>query len=83
MAPALSANVNITALLKKAGCKTFVNLITDTVVLKVFQSAAAKGLTVFALSDEAFKATGVLDLNGLEAPLPNEAHHSDLRTRCS
>ncbi|KAI3731916.1 hypothetical protein L1987_63108 [Smallanthus sonchifolius] len=64
-APAPSADVNITGLLEKAGCKTFVKLITDTGVLKVFQSAAAKGLTVFAPSDEAFKAAGVPDLSKL------------------
>ncbi|KVH97207.1 fasciclin-like arabinogalactan protein 8 [Cynara cardunculus var. scolymus] len=64
-APAPSADVNITGLLEKAGCKTFVKLITDTGVLKVFQTAAAKGLTVFAPSDEAFKAAGVPDLSKL------------------
>lgn len=58
-------SVNITGLLEKAGCKTFVKLITDTGVLKVFQSASAKGLTVFAPSDEAFKAAGIPDLSKL------------------
>ncbi|KAF5756832.1 putative fasciclin-like arabinogalactan protein [Helianthus annuus] len=64
-APAPSADVNITGLLEKAGCKTFVKLITETGVLKVYQLAAAKGLTVFAPNDEAFKAAGVPDLSQL------------------
>ncbi|PWA68359.1 FASCICLIN-like arabinogalactan protein 8 [Artemisia annua] len=64
-APAESANVNITGLLEKAGCKTFVKYITDTGVLKVFQMAAEKGLTLFAPNDEAFKAAGVPDLSKL------------------
>ncbi|KAD7117224.1 hypothetical protein R6Q59_006198 [Mikania micrantha] len=64
-APAPSADVNISGLLDKAGCKTFAKLITDTGVLKVYQTAAANGLTVFAPSDEAFKAAGVPDLSTL------------------
>nr|XP_043626391.1 fasciclin-like arabinogalactan protein 10 [Erigeron canadensis] len=64
-APAPSADVNITGLLEKAGCKTFVKLITDTGVLKVFQKAAGNGLTIFAPSDEAFKAAGTPDLSTL------------------
>ncbi|KAF8379347.1 hypothetical protein HHK36_028781 [Tetracentron sinense] len=65
-APAPSASdVNITALLEKAGCKTFVSLIVSTGVLKVYQSSVEKGLTMFAPSDEAFKAPGVPDLSKL------------------
>ncbi|XP_076912803.1 fasciclin-like arabinogalactan protein 10 [Bidens hawaiensis] len=64
-APAPSADVNITGLLEKAGCKTFVKLITDSGVLKMYQLAAAKGLTVFAPNDEAFKAKGLPDLSKL------------------
>lgn len=65
-APAPSAsNVNITALLEKAGCKTFASLIVSNGVLKVFQSAADKGLTIFAPNDEAFKAADVPDLSKL------------------
>ncbi|KAF9614669.1 hypothetical protein IFM89_019797 [Coptis chinensis] len=56
---------NITALLDKAGCKTFSSLIVSSGVLKIYQSAAAKGLTVFAPSDEAFKAPGIPDLTKL------------------
>ena len=64
-APAPSANVNITALLEKAGCKTFASLIVSSGVIKTYQSAAEKGLTIFAPNDEAFKARGVPDLNKL------------------
>lgn len=65
-APAPTASdVNITAALEKAGCKTFASLISSNGVLKTFQSTADKGLTVFAPNDEAFKAAGVPDLNKL------------------
>ncbi|KAF5732968.1 fasciclin-like arabinogalactan protein 10 [Tripterygium wilfordii] len=64
-APAPSADVNITALLEKAGCKTFANLLVSSGVIKVYQSAAEKGLTIFAPNDEAFKAKGVPDLSKL------------------
>ncbi|XP_043702184.1 fasciclin-like arabinogalactan protein 8 [Telopea speciosissima] len=43
-----AADVNDTALLEKHGCKPFVLLIQSSRVLKVYQSAMAKGLTVFA-----------------------------------
>lgn len=59
------SDVNITALLEKAGCKTFANLIQQTGVIKVYQSAIDKGLTIFAPSDEAFKATKLPDLSKL------------------
>lgn len=64
-APAPSADVNITALLEKAGCKTFASLLVSSGVIKTFESAISKGLTVFAPSDEAFKAAGVPDLTKL------------------
>uniref|UniRef100_A0A5B6ZGX4 Putative fasciclin-like arabinogalactan protein 8 n=2 Tax=Davidia involucrata TaxID=16924 RepID=A0A5B6ZGX4_DAVIN len=65
-APAPSASdANITALLEKAGCKTFASLLVSTGVIKVYQSAADKGLTLFAPNDEAFKAPGVPDLSKL------------------
>ncbi|MQM02778.1 hypothetical protein Taro_035548 [Colocasia esculenta] len=56
---------NLTALLEKAGCKTFAALIASSGVLKIYQSAMDKGLTVFAPNDEAFKADGVPDLSTL------------------
>ncbi|KAL2477937.1 Fasciclin-like arabinogalactan protein 8 [Forsythia ovata] len=65
-APAPKASdVNITGLLEKAGCKTFASLIVSTGVLKFYQSAIDKGLTIFAPNDEAFKAPKVPDLNTL------------------
>ncbi|CAN6562693.1 unnamed protein product [Malus baccata var. baccata] len=65
-APAPSASdINITALLEKAGAKKFASLIVSTGVIKTYQSAADKGLTIFAPNDEAFKAKGVPDLSKL------------------
>lgn len=65
-APAPTASdVNITALLEKAGCKTFANLLVTSGVIKTYEAATSKGLTVFAPSDEAFKAAGVPDLSKL------------------
>lgn len=63
-APA-SSDVNLTALLEKAGCKTFASLLASTGVLKVYQSALVKGLTIFAPNDEAFKGADVPDLSKL------------------
>ncbi|KAJ4845547.1 Fasciclin-like arabinogalactan protein 10 [Turnera subulata] len=65
-APAPSASdVNITALLEKAGAKTFAGLLVSSGVLKTYLAAADKGLTIFAPNDEAFKAKGVPDLTKL------------------
>ena len=65
-APAPSASdVNITALLEKAGCKTFASLIVSSGVIKTYQTAIEKGLTLFVPNDEAFKAPGVPDLKKL------------------
>lgn len=57
--------MNITALLEKAGCKTFASLLQTSGVIKTYQTAADKGLTIFAPNDEAFKAAGVPDLSKL------------------
>ncbi|KAI4354909.1 hypothetical protein L6164_003734 [Bauhinia variegata] len=64
-APPPSANVNITALLEKHGCKMFASLLVSSGVIKTYQSAVEKGLTIFAPNDEAFKARGVPDLSKL------------------
>ncbi|KAK7294953.1 hypothetical protein RJT34_17853 [Clitoria ternatea] len=64
-APPPSADVNITALLEKAGCKTFASLVASNGLIKTFQSTSDKGLTIFAPNDEAFKARGVPDLSKL------------------
>ncbi|KAH6779794.1 FASCICLIN-like arabinogalactan-protein 10 [Perilla frutescens var. hirtella] len=63
-APSASTS-NITALLEKAGCKTFAALLASSGVLKVYESAVDKGLTIFAPNDEAFKATDAPDLSKL------------------
>lgn len=65
-APAPSASdVNITGLLEKAGCKTFVSLLESSGVIKIYESAVEKGLTIFAPNDEAFKGDDVPDLSKL------------------
>ncbi|KAK1377060.1 Fasciclin-like arabinogalactan protein 8 [Heracleum sosnowskyi] len=64
-APAPTSDLNITALLEKAGCKTFASLLLSTGVLKVYQSSITSGLTVFAPNDEAFKRKEVPDLSKL------------------
>ncbi|CAG7866104.1 unnamed protein product [Brassica rapa] len=64
-APSSDGLNNITGLLEKAGCKTFANLLVTSGVLKTYVSTVEKGLTVFAPSDEAFKAEGVPDLTKL------------------
>ncbi|GAA0186337.1 cell adhesion molecule [Lithospermum erythrorhizon] len=64
-APPPSGDVNITGLLEKAGCKTFAGLILSSGVLKVYQTAAEKGLTLFAPNDEAFKAPKLPDIKKL------------------
>lgn len=62
---AVPSTANITDLLVKAGCKTFANLISQTGVIKDFDMAASKGLTIFAPNDEAFKAPKLPDLSKL------------------
>ncbi|KAG7566249.1 FAS1 domain superfamily [Arabidopsis suecica] len=64
-APSSGGVNNLTGLLEKAGCKTFANLLVSSGVLKTYESTVEKGLTVFAPSDEAFKARGVPDLTNL------------------
>lgn len=64
-APPSASGVNLTALLEKAGCKTFASLIVSTGVLKVYTSAIDKGLTIFAPNDEAFKDADAPDLSKL------------------
>ncbi|KAK7256654.1 hypothetical protein RIF29_30108 [Crotalaria pallida] len=64
-APPPSSDLNITALLEKHGAKTFSSLIVSSGVIKTYQSTADKGLTIFAPTDEAFKAKDVPDLNKL------------------
>lgn len=60
-----ASDVNITAALEKAGCKTFASLITTNGVKKTYESALEKGLTIFAPNDEAFKVPSVPDLSKL------------------
>ncbi|XVF33471.1 hypothetical protein REPUB_Repub17cG0171300 [Reevesia pubescens] len=60
-----ASSVNITSLLYKVGCKTFASLLASSGVLKIYESALDKGLTIFAPSDEAFKAKGVPNMSKL------------------
>ncbi|KAG8073287.1 hypothetical protein GUJ93_ZPchr0006g41623 [Zizania palustris] len=53
---------NLTRLLEKAGCKRFAALIASTGVLKTYESAMDKGLTLFAPNDDAFDAKGAPDV---------------------
>jgi hypothetical protein len=64
---ATSSSANITALLEKAGCKTFASLVASSGVLKIYESQMDKGLTLFAPNDDAFKAPGAPDLSSLSS----------------
>ncbi|KAJ8573284.1 hypothetical protein K7X08_009795 [Anisodus acutangulus] len=66
-APAPSSDFNITGALEKAGCKTFASLLVKSGVLKTYETAITKGLTVFAPNDEAFKGAKVPDLSKLSS----------------
>ncbi|XP_066379974.1 fasciclin-like arabinogalactan protein 8 [Miscanthus floridulus] len=61
--PASSAN--LTDLLEKAGCKQFARLIVSSGVVKTYQAAMDKALTLFAPNDDAFKAKDLPDLSKL------------------
>ncbi|EMS64953.1 hypothetical protein TRIUR3_19371 [Triticum urartu] len=60
-----AASTNLTALLDKAGCKRFARLIVSSGVVKTYQAAMDKGLTLFAPTDDAFQAKGLPDLGKL------------------
>ncbi|ERN19483.1 fasciclin-like arabinogalactan protein 8 [Amborella trichopoda] len=65
-APAPSVSqVNLTATLEKAGCKIFASLLASSGVLKNYQDAMDKGLTILAPNDEAFKKPEVPDTAGM------------------
>ncbi|KAL0914183.1 hypothetical protein M5K25_017693 [Dendrobium thyrsiflorum] len=62
-----ASDANLTAILEKSGCKIFASLISSSGMIKIFQVAMVKGLTLFAPTDAAFKAKGVPDLNSLSS----------------
>ncbi|KAE8775436.1 fasciclin-like arabinogalactan protein 8 [Hordeum vulgare] len=62
-----AASTNLTALLEKAGCKHFARLIVSSGVIKTYQAAMDKGLTLFAPNDDAFQAKGLPDLSKLSS----------------
>ncbi|KAJ3706688.1 hypothetical protein LUZ61_010393 [Rhynchospora tenuis] len=59
------APFNLTDLLEKAGCKVFASLIISSGVLEMYESAMENGFTLFAPTDDAFKADGVPDFTTL------------------
>jgi uncharacterized surface protein with fasciclin (FAS1) repeats len=62
-----AASANLTGILEKAGCKQFARLIVTSGVIKMYQTAMDKALTLFAPNDEAFKAKDLPDLNKLSS----------------
>jgi hypothetical protein len=62
-----ASSVNLTDLLEKAGCKQFARLIVSSGVLKMYQAAMDKGLTLLAPNDDAFKAKDLPDLSKLSS----------------
>lgn len=63
-----AADVNITAVLEKNGCKVFAALLVDSGVITVFEEKVEKGLTVFAPDDGAFDKNATADLKNLSNP---------------
>jgi hypothetical protein len=54
---------NLTRILEKAGCKRFAALVAGTDgVMKAYQAAMDKGITLFAPNDDAFMAKGAPDV---------------------
>ncbi|KAK1418732.1 hypothetical protein QVD17_27878 [Tagetes erecta] len=58
----LTSNANISNLLVKAGCEHFARYLLNSGVLKVYQTVERRGITVFAPTDAAFNASGLLDV---------------------
>ncbi|KAL6907393.1 hypothetical protein ACP4OV_002432 [Aristida adscensionis] len=58
---------NLTGVLERAGCKTFAALVASSGVLKTYQAAMDKGLTLFAPNDAAFLAKGAPDVKKMRA----------------
>jgi hypothetical protein len=56
------ATTNLTRLLERAGCKVFAQLAARTGVLKTYEDAMDKGLTLFAPNDDAFQAKDAPDV---------------------
>ncbi|KAG2568183.1 fasciclin-like arabinogalactan protein 8 [Panicum virgatum] len=62
-----ASSVNLTDILDKAGCKQFARLIVSSGVVKMYQAAMDKALTLLAPNDDAFKAKGLPDLSKLSS----------------
>ncbi|KAL6652195.1 hypothetical protein ACP70R_011120 [Stipagrostis hirtigluma subsp. patula] len=60
-----AASANLTGLLEKAGCKQFARLVASSGVIKTYQAAMDKALTLFAPNDDAFQAKDLPDLSKL------------------
>ncbi|KAF8780467.1 hypothetical protein HU200_001591 [Digitaria exilis] len=59
------AIANLTLLLERAGCKVFAALAAKTGVLKTYEDAMDKGLTLFAPNDDAFQAKDAPDVKAM------------------
>nr|ABI95391.1 fasciclin-like protein FLA1 [Triticum aestivum] len=60
-----AASTNVTALFEKGGCKHFARLIVSSGVVRTYQAAMDRGLTLFAPTEDAFQAKGLPDLGKL------------------
>ncbi|CAN6285850.1 unnamed protein product [Urochloa humidicola] len=56
------ATTNLSRILERAGCKVFASLAARTGVLKSYEDAMGKGLTLFAPNDDAFTAKDAPDV---------------------
>ncbi|RLN16950.1 fasciclin-like arabinogalactan protein 8 [Panicum miliaceum] len=58
---------NLTRLLERAGCKVFASLAARSGVLKTYEAAMDKGLTLFAPNDDAFQAKDAPDVKSMSS----------------
>ncbi|KAG2543834.1 hypothetical protein PVAP13_9NG770200 [Panicum virgatum] len=61
------STTNLTLLLERAGCKVFASLAARSGVLKTYEAAMDKGLTLFAPNDDAFQAKDVPDVKSMSS----------------
>ncbi|CAL4912356.1 unnamed protein product [Urochloa decumbens] len=61
------ATTNLSRILERAGCKVFASLAARSGVLKSYEDAMDKGLTLFATNDDAFTAKDAPDVKAMSA----------------
>ncbi|CAL4937424.1 unnamed protein product [Urochloa decumbens] len=61
------ATTNLSRILERAGCKVFASLAARSGVLKSYEDAMDKGLTLFAPNDDAFTAKDAPDVKAMSA----------------